>query len=77
MSCKTLLVEREKLFVLKRLLNIEDTTNNFNNLFIKISDLLKFEISLKRKKTVRYRTDMSNVLKSFKLHFNPLNLLYF
>ena len=42
-----------------------------------MSDLLKFETSLKRKKPVKDKTDMSSVLKSFKLDFNPLNVFYF
>ena len=41
-----------------------------------MSDLLKFETSLKRKKPVKDKTDTSSVLKSFKLDFNPLNFLY-
>ena len=45
-------------------------------LFIKLSDLLNFETSLKRKKPVKDRTDMSSFLISFKLDFNPLHFLY-
>ena len=41
-----------------------------------MSDLLKFETSLKRKKPVKDKTDMSSVLKSFKLDFFLIFFFY-